>query len=212
MKGIVGGKSLENMYSPKINYSTILKGFSQEIMHRGYTSLYAKPCKCCGSYVVFERDREDVDKFIAICSKCELRAEGNGTLEEMMERWNSEQYSEDSYMVHKRLRNPDVLATKRLANQVIGTAVEEIIILIKRKHEFMKQLKSPMISDVQEEVINTNIKKINEKLSESERFLKSTPLMFDLEADALISGIRSRIYPNLTTEERLKIPLHLTKL
>lgn len=191
-----------------------------ELYHTGYTSARAKRCKC-GNMPVFEQSVKDcvgtrkktpADVFVAICPHCELRAVGEGTLEEVLTAWNSGVRTVDSVAMQKKLVDADSNATRALSDAVVGDAAHEAVQLILRRRELMEIVNNPKLSDVELEMRYTELKGVRRGLNELQKFFETSPIMFDNDAEAILSGIRKIVYPEMTYAERVKIPLKLVKM
>lgn len=213
----------EDVYVPIEGYGMYLSR-SPGFTHVGYTSPRMKKCRC-GTDPVMEQYVDDTytrngvkfrnfpaKEFVAICPKCEIRAKGTGTLEECIRRWNAGEFTEDTLMVQERLTYADMNGCIEISNRVISDAVEEAVELVKRKNEEMSILKNPLTGDAQREAHYLVLKGLRGRLKELQRFLTTSPIMFDKDGDAILSGIRRILHPNLTHWEREKIPLNLLKM
>ena len=214
-------------YSPEDVYTEI-EGYGistsrrNDQLHIGYVSPKTKLCKC-GGYPVLEQFVDDVyidehcekqrnfpaTQFVAICPKCETRIKGHGTLEEAVERWNAEDYLEDMLMVREPLKDIDIASCYELSNRVLEEAIEDAIALVKEKNRLMEILKNPLTGDMQREAYYTNLKNIRGQMRDMMRFFRESPMMMDRDGDAVLSGIRKMLHPELSPEDRTKIKLDL---
>lgn len=222
--GSCGVVSPEKAYPERDGWGRMLERRGGAL-HIGYTHVEAKACPC-GNYPVFEqyfndrdpaRDEKNVpaEVFVAICPACELRAEGEGTLEEMLAAWNERRFSEDSLMVSREISFAQPEAMAALCGIVCMTQIEEAVNLIRRKHKIRKALKTQFGNEFVRGEQVSEIRRINAQLTLIERFLRNSPLMYERDPDAVISDIRKTIHPGNSREEieqRLKIPLKLTAI
>lgn len=174
--------------------------------HLGYITEKARRC-VCGCPPVFEMTTGTVETegaasdFVAICPRCERRAEGHGSLEYCLRMWNEGKMSDDSMMVNMPILSMSETGAMKLSRKLIALNKEEAIELIRCKHsEFGTR------RDWKYKV------RYAAQLRTIERFFRESPLMMDMDGEAIISDIRKIIYPDLTPEERVKIPLILTEL
>lgn len=188
------------------------------IYHVGYTSEKMIPC-VCGAQPVLEQwvgDQEDTHKhapaqvFVAICPICEMRGAGHGSLKACVQNWNKRRFTRSSLMMRRKPKDMDEDACRRLCRAVIGDAVQEALWYIRRNHEV--QAKIDVANDYQRELYEKEQKEVRSKLNEIQRFIERSPLLFDLDSEAVLSGIRRTLYPDKTPEERVKIPLTLAKM
>lgn len=203
-----------------------LEGFGR-IVHRhgalshvGYTSSRMETCRC-GTVPVLEQYVEDYDddgvrnapakSFVAICPRCELKAAGRGSIEKCIRNWNDHRYSADTMMVRRRLDEPNTRGCEILSNRVLADAVVEAVTFVKRKHELMEKLNGKIDDDTREIHYN-ELQRVRSALKKLAGFFHDSPLVFTHDEDAILSGIRRSVYPHLTTEERLKIPLNLLRM
>ena len=220
------GTSPTNQIYPELDgYGRSLER-GKNVMHIGYTSPEARVCKC-GCYPVFEQyvlDRKEdgsrnipAQSFVAICPRCELRAKGEGTLEEVLETWNRGEYSEDNLLVSEKLSTLSLETAKMLGAVVVMRMIEDAIDMILQKHKIQQELRT-LYGAGNEERHGEKVHKVQEltrRLESSENFLRYSPLMFDRDPDAVISDIRKAIYPGDTAEDiekRMKIPLRLAAM
>lgn len=179
---------------------------SNESHHVGYKTDRARPC-CCGWIPVFEmyteateRDCPAVD-FVAICPRCERRAEGHGSLEYCLKQWNAENLSDDSMMVNMPIMEMSYTGAEKLSQKIFRAAKAEALELILKKHEEFGDRR-----DWKYQL------KFAGDLVRLEIFFRESPLMMDLDGDGVISDIRKQVYPDLSPEERIRIPLKLTEM
>lgn len=190
------------------------------IPHVGYMTTRMMPCKC-GTLPVLEQYVGDLDEhearnvpatsFVAICPKCELKAKGHGTIEACIKRWNNEQFSSDAMMVRRPLKDPSTRGCEILSNRVLADAAEEAIMYVKRKHDLMEKLRG-RIDDDAREIHYNELQRVRSVLRKLMEFFRDNPLVFTHDEDAILSGIRRSVYPDLTPEERIKIPLDLLRM
>lgn len=221
----VGTLPTEQIYPEREGYGRILERV-RDVLHIGYTSPEARVCKC-GSYPVFEQyvlDRKEdgsrnipAESFVAICPRCELRAKGEGTLEEVLETWNRGEFSEDNLLVSEKMASLSPETARMLGGIVVMRMIEEIIDMILQKHKLQQELRTLYVAGNEErhgEKVH-KIQELNGLLGTAENFLRYSPLMFDRDPDAVISDIRKAIYPGDTAEDierRMKIPLRLAAM
>lgn len=213
------GPKSEDLYPELDGFSRILHRHGYE-PHVGYVSARMIPCRC-GAAPVLEQYVGDVDEnevrnvpakvFVAICPKCETKAIGQGPLETCIRRWNAEQYSPDMLMVRKRLKDPNTRGCEILSNRVLADAAEEAITYVRRKHELMRKLNGRLDDDAREIHYN-ELQRVRSVLRKLMTFFTDNPLVFMHDEDAILSGIRRSVYPDLTPEERIKIPLDLLRM
>lgn len=191
-----------------------------ELYHTGYISGKAIQC-ACGAYPTFEQYVGDSDNthrrvpatlFVAICPHCERRAPGYGTLDEMLAAWNSGERTHDTEMVQAELTNPDTTAATALSNAVIRIAAEEAVELIQKRRKIASELKDQKLSDMRREALYTDLKNVRSNLRKLQNFFEGSPMLFDKDGDAILSGIRKIVFPDLTYKERTEIPLVLVKM
>lgn len=215
----------EQIYPEREGYGRSLER-GRDVMHIGYTSPKARPCKC-GCMPTFEQyvlDRKEdgsrnipAESFVAICPRCELRAKGEGTLEEVLETWNRGEYSEDNLLVSEKMTSLSTETAKMLGAVVVMRMIEDAIDMIMLKHKLQQELRT-LYGAGNEERHGENVHRIRElngRLGNAENFLRYSPLMFDRDPDAVISDIRKAIYPGDTAEDieqRMKIPLRLAAM
>ena len=189
-------------------------------IHAGYMSDKMAQCRC-GAFPVLEQYVEDVDEneirnvpaqdFVAICPVCEVRADTHGSMEQCIKYWNARRFTEDAVMVRHKLKNPNMHGCEMLSNKVLADAVNEAVVFVKRKHELMRKLQGPIDDDTRE-IHYTELTRVRANLRKIADFFHKSPLVFTHEEDAILSGVRRNVYPELTPEERLKIPLDLLRM
>ena len=221
----VGTSPTEQIYPEREGYGRSLERV-RDVMHIGYTSTKARVCKC-GCYPVFEQfvlDRKEdgsrnipAQSFVAICPRCELRAKGEGTLEEVLETWNRGEFSEDNLLVSEKLSTLSLETAKMLGAVVVMRMIEDAIDMILLKHKLQQELRLLYGAGNEEQHGEKahRIRELNGRLGSAENFLRYSPLMFDRDPDAVISDIRKAIYPGDTAEDiekRMKIPLRLAAM
>ena len=221
----VGTSPTEQIYPEREGYGRSLER-GRYVMHIGYTSPKARSCKC-GCTPTFEQyvlDRNEdgsrkipAESFVAICPRCELRAKGEGTLEEVLETWNRGEFSEDNLLVSEKLSTLSLETAKMLGAVVVMRMIEDSIDMILQKHKIQQELRSLYGAGNEERHGEKfhKIQELNGRLGNAENFLRYSPLMFDRDPDAVISDIRKAIYPGDTAEDiekRMKIPLRLVAM
>ena len=221
----VGTSPTEQIYPEREGYGRSLER-GRDVMHIGYTSPKARPCKC-GCMPTFEQfvlDRKEdgsrnipAQSFVAICPRCELRAKGEGTLEEVLETWNRGEFSEDNLLVSEKLSTLSLETAKMLGAVVVRRMIEDAIDMILLKHKLQQELRLLYGAGNEERHGEKahKIQELNGRLGSAENFLRYSPLMFDRDPDAVISDIRKAIYPGDTAEDiekRMKIPLRLAAM
>lgn len=213
---------VEDVYDERSGYGLMLSR-KDPFCHIGYTSETMKPCRC-GAIPVMEQYVDDTfidakgekqrnfpaKDFIAICPVCEIKANGHGTLEECVIRWNAGDFSRDSVLMNTPLTDMDNEGCRQLSNRVVESAVEEALELVKEKNRLLVILRDPQTSDLRRETNYTLLKTVREKMREIEMFLRNSPVMMEYDGDAVLSGIRRTLHPELESDERIeKIPLEL---
>lgn len=223
----VGTSPTEQIYPEREGYGRSLER-GKYVMHIGYTSPKARVCKC-GSYPVLEQfvlDRKEdgsrnipAESFVAICPRCELRAKGEGALEEVLETWNRGEFSEDNLLVSEKLSTLSLETAKMLGAVVVMRMIEDAIDMVLQKHKIQQELRIGLLEGAGNELKRgekvQKIRELNGRLKNAENFLRYSPLMFDRDPDAVISDIRKAIYPGNTAEDiekRMKIPLRLAAM
>lgn len=199
----------------------VLSRRSNNGLHAGYVTDKAEPCPYCGRNPVFEQYVEDMDEngfryvparqFVAICPHCEVRAVGHGPLETCLERWNAHRFTSDMVMLHSKPEQYNTDACMALANKVVADAMQEAIDLIKRRKAHKTNL-DKIVDDYRREIEYTEYKRVCKALRRIQSFFRDSPLMFDLDEEAVLSTIRRVIYPDKTPEERTSIPLDLVRM
>jgi hypothetical protein len=191
-------------------------------MHGGYTTNLLKPCPVCGRQAVFEEDSynktpkaERARVFIGFCPTCELRTRTPGTLREAVTQWQTGQYSSDSWL-HCHRPKLDSFGVAELCNVVCGTAYEDLRMYVELMMEediriprvIIPSHRRPQTEPTEEETYSHSeleVKRIDE-------FFRTSPLAFALDRDAVMSKLRKELFPDLTPEERTKIPLDPTEM
>jgi hypothetical protein len=191
-----------------------------KLLHVGYTSDRMIPCRC-GHFPVLEQYVGDMDEagirnipaksFVAICPKCEMKAVGHGSLERGIRAWNARRYTPDTVMVGRRLTDADMRGCEALSNRVLSDAVIEASGYVKRKHDVMEKLRGKLDDDARE-IHYGELQRIRAALMKLAAFFHESPLVFNHDEEAILSGIRRSVYPDMTIEERLKIPLDLLRM
>ena len=209
----------ERIYPEREGYERIIHRHGP-LSHVGYITDRMETCSC-GATPVLEQYVEDVDEngvrnapakvFVAICPKCELKAAGRGTLETCIRNWNAHRYSNNTIMVRGKLENPDMRGCEILSNRVLADAVMEAVALVKRKHELMVKLNGK-IDDTTREIHYGELQRVRSSLRKLASFFHDNPIVFTHDEEAILSGIRRSVYPYLSVEERLKIPLNLLRM
>lgn len=202
----MGNKYISVKYPPrgawKVVGAYILDGYYYK--HCGYSSTKLKPCPVCGRYPVFEEDQyrcTESDKpakyFYGFCPTCDLRTEKSGTLKEAVYQWQRYSFSENTLMVCQRPTfSKDGI--NALYNKVVEACVNDAIL----KLEWQFKL-TPYTEEW---------RRLSKELNEIEDFLRGSCFTVDLDPDGIISDIRKILYPDMSHDERTKIPLHLSKL
>lgn len=192
-----------------------------ERLHVGYTHPRTRRC-VCHTPPVFEQYIYDYDEdgnrnvpaqqFVAICPNCEIRARGHGSLEWCRRQWNAGKFSRDTVMVRYSPKWQSDEGIERMCRKVIAGVIEEAVEAVQRKHSLMDRLMGTMIDDGTREVLYNQLKLVRSQIRELSGFIHNSPLMYTFEEDAVLSAIRKQIYPELTPEDRIKIPLNLTRM
>ena len=213
------GPKAEDIYPELDGFTRILHRHGY-VQHVGYVSPRMMPCRC-GETPVLEQYVGDVNEngtrnvpaqvFVAICSNCELKAIGQGSIETCIRRWNAWKYSSDMLMVRRKLMDPSTRGCEILSNRVLADAAEEAITYVKRKHELVRKLNGRLDDDAREIHYN-ELQRVRAVLRKLMEFFRDNPLVFTHDEDAILSGIRRSVYPDLTPEERIKIPLDLLRM
>lgn len=221
------GSMFDLTYPPRDGWARTEKRMaSNDWHHVGYMSMFARQCPVCGAMPVFEQYVGDVTKepgkkkvknmpaetFVAVCPRCEVRAVGEGTLEECLRAWNDEDYSDDSLLVNGEIENINGQGLKELADCVWEETVAYGVDLVKRKHELQMALNSAFIDDVMTEVYYTELKGIRSTLTSLQKDVLSSPFGAVRDPESVLSDIRKGAYPHLSIDERLLIPLDLGKM
>ena len=213
------GPKAEDIYPELEGFTRVLHRHGY-VPHVGYVSPRMMPCRC-GATPVLEQYVGDVNEnetrnvpaqvFVAICPKCELKAIGQGSIETCIRRWNAGKYSSDMLMVRRKLMDPSTRGCEILSNRVLADAAEEAISYVKRKHELVRKLNGRLDDDAREIHYN-ELQRIRTVLRKLMEFFQDNPLVFTHDEEAILSGIRRSVYPDLTPEERIKIPLDLLRM
>ena len=190
-------------------------GGIEECIHTGYTHESAKPCPCCHRKPVFERFVEDrgipATVFVAICPRCELRAKGEGSLEDVLEAWNDGQFTDDGWQIHHRMKDLDYDAMTNLSNKMVADAILDSVDLVNLRHQIQEDMRNTR-SRAAYELKETHLKEVTGSLRKIQFFIENSPLLMDHDPEAVVSAVRRKLYPELTTEERMKIPLKLASM
>ena len=208
--------SFENVYPPIDGWGWSLSRNN----HSGYISNLAIKCEC-GASPVFEQYCLDLTGtaksvpaklFVGICPNCGLRAIGQWPLEKALAVWNSGERTADSRTLAQKCKNPDNNACKNLSDAAVTEAVEEAVRMVRRKNELQTLLRDDLLSDQKREVYYIELKSIRSNLRSLQVFFTESPLLYDKDSDAVLSGIRKILYPGLSYEDRIKIPLKLVSM
>lgn len=210
-----------SIYPPRDGWDVNLT-YRGEQMHIGYVTPKATLCPCCKKRLpVFEQSSSDTEEnrqngpaqlFIAICPRCELRADATGTLDECLDAWNNGRFTEDSVMVHRRMKDVDYTAMEKLSNAIVTDAVTQAVELVKQKNHLMAELKNPMMNDLVREIKYSHLSEVRGNLRKIQNFIDSSPLMLEHDPEAVLSTIRRHVYPDLTPDKRIEIPLKLVSM
>ena len=193
--------------------------------HVGYTTKNAKPCPICGHEPVFEQFTDDLSNdsskprrntpaqvFVAICPRCEARARGTGTLEQMLQRWNERKFSRDSVIVCRKLTDIDRSGLYDLVNKIWDSRIPYAADLVRRKHELTMALQSAFMNDVLAETYYAELRVVRGLLTSLYNDIMKCPFGEVRDPESVLSDIRKNVYHYLTTEERLEIPLKLVSM
>ncbi len=216
-----GTVAMEYLYPPREGYTFIHRDKMGSVLHTGYESEKTRRC-VCHTRPVFEQYIDDYDEngirnvpakeFVAICPKCEIKMRGHGDLEFCRKQWNAGKFSRDSVMVRYRPKDPDPAGIEALSRKAVAGAVEDAVDAVKHRHLLMKQLNRKGASDGEREIAYTHLKTIMANLRKLQKFFETSPLMMDFDDEAILSSVRMQVYPELTPDERVKIPLNLLKM
>lgn len=217
------GRCFEDVkYPPRRGWDVVESSPSEGWMHGGYTTDVLKRCPVCGRRAVFEEDSyaktpksERARVFIGFCPTCELRTRTPGTLREAVTQWQTGQYSPDSWL-HCHRPKLDSFGVAELCNVVCGTAYEDLRMYvelmmgedIRIPRVIIPSHRRPQTEPTEEETYSHSeleVKRIDE-------FFRTSPLAFALDRDAVMSKLRKELFPGLTPEERMKIPLDPTEM
>lgn len=172
--------------------------------HGGYTSRKIRPCPACGRDAVFEEDayrrtppHERAKYFYGYCPTCELRTRESGTLKEAVMQWQERKFSPDSWL-HCHRPRLDSWGCSLLSEAACRDAYEDA-------RFYVEQMQKANQKCEKDEEARAELNRIEE-------FFRTSPLAFALDPEAVISKLRKELYPELTPEERMKIPLKLAKL
>lgn len=192
-------------YPPRRGWKFSCVSPSRELLHRGYWSSELKPCPCCGLYPVFEestRAETDVEQratvFVGICPKCEIRTRKDGTLKEAVIMWQRRAFSRDSYLMNRRPKYDSLEGVRELSQKIVDAAVEDAMMYARERQEAQEGSERFIF--------------LGDRLEELERFFKHSVFMWEMDPDGIISDIRRILYPELEPKDRIKIPLHLSRL
>lgn len=177
---------------------------SNDIMHGGYTSEKLRKCPVCHRFPVFEEDAarrsphgEKAKWFIGYCPSCELRTRDSGTLKEVVMQWQDRKYSPDSWL-HCHRPKLDRWGCALLCEAVAREAYDDAMFYI----DLMQHTATDAEKFTSAKVM----------LNDIENFFRTSPLTFALDLDAVISKMRKELYPDMTPEQRMQIPLSMSKL
>ena len=181
----------------------------------GYLCPGARPCKCGGEpkFQQVTTDKEQVAQvFVGICKKCGRRTVAEGPLETVLAEWNKRRFTRDSELVSGKLVNPSEDGLRMLCSTVVSESILEAAELVKQMHELKRMIADPLVSDYRREILNQELSQVKGNLQSYQYFFETSPLMYDREADSALSDVRRLLHPDLTMEERLKIPLKLVSM
>lgn len=223
MRGCGSGRDFDNVkYPPRRGWDVVGGSPANDLMHGGYTTNLLKRCPACGRQAVFEEDSytkspkgERARVFIGFCPSCELRTRTPGTLREAVTQWQTGQYSPDSWLYCHRPQF-DSYGVAELCNVVCGTAYEDLRMYveimmggdIRIPRVALTSHKRPASCLAWEETYSHSeleVRRIDE-------FFRKSPLAFALDHDAVMSKLRKELFPDLTPDERMKIPLDPTEM
>lgn len=195
----------DKKYPPRGAWSVAKTRPSDNYMHGGYTSEKLRRCPVCGRQAVFEEDvRRKTDPcerakyFFGFCPTCELHTKESGTLKEAVMQWQERKYSYDSWL-HCHRPKLDTWGCALLCESLAKSAYNDARFYV----DYMMQN-----SAKQDEALNS----ARNALNEIETFFVKSPFAFALDPDAVVSKMRQEFFPELTPDERLKIPLKLSQL
>lgn len=191
-------------YPPRGAWRVMQTTPSNDIMHGGYTSEKLRKCPVCHRFPVFEEDAarrsphgEKAKWFIGFCPSCELRTRDSGTLKEVVMQWQERKYSPDSWL-HCHRPKLDRWGCALLCEAMSRDAYEEAMFyidLMQKTTEDAEKFTSAKLA-----------------LDDIESFFRTSPFASELDPDAVISKMRKELFPNATPEERIQIPLRMSKL
>ena len=172
--------------------------------HAGYVSVLLKPCPVCNRLPVFEEAsryarpaNEPAKIFIGVCPTCDLRTAHEGSLRQAVMEWQAGKFSSDMWLVCHRPKFY-IEGCKMLAKKMVDDAVDETLIRVRQRQS--ENPDSPLFDTHGAE------------LDLLEKFFRESPFTYDMDADGIVSDIRRAIYPELSPEWRVKIPLRLSRL
>lgn len=191
-------------YPPRGAWRVMQTSPSNDIMHGGYTSEKLRKCPVCHRFPVFEEDAarrsshgEKAKWFIGFCPSCELRTRDSGTLKEVVMQWQERKYSPDSWL-HCHRPKLDTWGCALLCEAVAREAYDDAMFYI----DLMQHTATDAEKFTSAKVM----------LNDIENFFRTSPLTFALDLDAVISKMRKELYPDMTPEQRMQIPLSMSKL
>lgn len=191
-------------YPPRGAWRVMQTTPSNDIMHGGYTSEKLRKCPVCHRFPVFEEDAERRSShgekakwFIGYCPSCELRTRDSGTLKEVVMQWQDRKYSPDSWL-HCHRPKLDRWGCALLCEAVAREAYDDAMFYI----DLMQHTATDAEKFTSAKVM----------LNDIENFFRTSPLTFALDLDAVISKMRKELYPDMTPEQRMQIPLSMSKL
>lgn len=196
--------NLLEKYPPRGAWETASTHHNKDYNHCGYTSPKLRPCPVCGRAAVFEEDayrrtppRERAKFFYGYCPTCELHTGESGTLKEAVMQWQTRKFSPGSGL-HCHRPKLDEWGCSLLCEAVCRDAYEDARFCV----EQMQKADQKHEED----------EGARDELDRIEKFFRTSPLAFALDPEAVISKLRKELYPDMTPEERMKIPLKLSKL
>lgn len=223
MRGCGSGRDFDSVkYPPRRGWDVVGGSPANDLMHGGYTTNLLKPCPVCGRQAVFEEDSynktpkgERARVFIGFCPTCELRTRTPGTLREAVTQWQTGQYSPDSWL-HCHRPKLDSWGVAELCNVVCGTAYEDLRMYVeimmggdvRIPRVALSSHRRPKEDPAWEETYSHSELEVRR----IDQFFRTSPCAFALDHDAVMSKLRKEMFPDLTPEERLKIPLDPTEM
>lgn len=214
------------IYPSLEGYELVRSNVSDGDAHRvGYATDRARKC-VCGYYPIFEQyvlDKEEAhspqntkrkvpaEVFVGICPRCERRTAHEGPLEMVLQEWNRQEFTHDSEMVNHPCEEMNTEGVRQIAELVLAGEIQDAVQLVKDRRTLTKKVQDEKSEYIREQMY-IELKNIVSELRTLEKHLKTHPIFFEQDPDAVLSRIRYMLYPDLTTEERLEIPLHLDKL